>query len=77
LPEWIRNNPVIHLLLFALLSAAQNAAPDKCLISGTVVDSVTGAPLNKVETTAENDANRGTGQTPWEMSWPPAIVQGR
>jgi hypothetical protein len=33
------------ILLLASLSAAQNAPPDKCLISGTVVDSVTGAPV--------------------------------
>ena len=55
---------MIHLLLIALLGAAQNVPSDKCLISGTVVDSVTGVRLNRVEITAENDAKRGAVQTP-------------
>lgn len=38
-----------YLLVLPLLVAAQNLPSDKCTISGTVVDAVTGQPLNKTE----------------------------
>src|SRR5713226_1313839 len=45
---------VIHLLLLALLFAPQDKPwAEKCAISGTVVSSVTGEPLNKVQVLAE------------------------
>src|SRR5437667_10013635 len=43
-----------HLLLLALLFAPQDKpSTEKCTISGTVVNSVTGEALNKVEVLAE------------------------
>jgi protocatechuate 3,4-dioxygenase beta subunit len=44
-------------LLFALLLAPQDRPAERCTISGVVVDSVTGQPLNKVQVLAENLAN--------------------
>ena len=41
-------------LILALLFAQQVAAPEKCSISGTVIDSVTGRPLSKVVIVAEH-----------------------
>jgi hypothetical protein len=38
-----------YLLILPLLAAAQNIPADKCTISGTVVDAVTGQPLSKTE----------------------------
>ena len=40
---------MLQLLLLALLVPWQNRPPEKCSLSGTVVSSVTGEPLNKVE----------------------------
>ena len=37
------------LLILALFLPLQNKAPEKCSLSGTVVDSATGEPLSKVE----------------------------
>lgn len=42
-----------YLLLLAVLAAAQEAPAPKCTISGTVVDSVSGQPLNKVDIEVE------------------------
>jgi hypothetical protein len=47
-------------LLLPLLLLAQNKPPEKCTISGTVVDSVTGEPLDKVDIVAE-PVGRGGG----------------
>src|ERR1035438_1806961 len=44
------------LLLPLLLLHAQDKPPEKCAISGTVVDAVTGHPLNKVDLTLEPSA---------------------
>jgi len=35
-------------LLLSLLFLPQDRPPEKCSLSGTVIDSVTGEPLNKV-----------------------------
>lgn len=45
-------------LIVALLFAQQAAPPEKCTLSGTVVDSVTGLPLGKVDVVAESSADR-------------------
>ncbi len=42
------------VLILALLLAQQVASPEKCSISGTVVDSVTGQPLDRVRVVAEH-----------------------
>jgi protocatechuate 3,4-dioxygenase beta subunit len=44
---------VTPLLLFAIVLSAQDKPPEKCVLSGTVVNSVTGEPLNKVELALE------------------------
>jgi protocatechuate 3,4-dioxygenase beta subunit len=44
---------VTPLLFLFLLSAQQTNPPEDCSISGTATDSVTGAPLNKVQVLAE------------------------
>jgi hypothetical protein len=41
-------NQMVAVLLLALLLVAQDKPPEKCSLSGTVVDSVTGKPLGKV-----------------------------
>jgi len=40
-------------LLLAFFLAAQDKPPEKCTLSGTVVSSVSGEPLNHVEVFAE------------------------
>ena len=40
---------MLNVLIVALLLAQQEKPPDKCALSGTVVDSVTGVPLGKVD----------------------------
>ena len=52
------------MLVLALLAAAQETAPPKCAISGTVVDSVTGQPLNQVDIEVDGVA----GPTPFTTS---------
>src|ERR1035438_7280076 len=42
-------NGMSPLLILALFLPLQNKAPEKCSLSGTVVDSATGEPLSKVE----------------------------
>jgi hypothetical protein len=49
---------VTSFVILALLFAQQATPPEKCTLSGTVVDSVTGMPLGKVDMVAENPANR-------------------
>jgi hypothetical protein len=41
------------VLLSSLLFAAQGKSPEKCALAGTVVNSLTGEPLNKVQILAE------------------------
>jgi protocatechuate 3,4-dioxygenase beta subunit len=43
----------MHLLLLAFLFNPQVSTPEPCALSGTVVDSLTGEPLNKVEIVLE------------------------
>ena len=40
---------MLQVVVVALLLSPQAQPPEKCSLSGTVVDSVTGEPLNKVE----------------------------
>lgn len=50
------------ILVLALILAQQiTPLPEKCTLSGTVVDSVTGVPLSKVDVTAENSGDRVGG----------------
>jgi len=42
-----------------LLLLVQDKPPEKCTLSGTVVNYVTGEPLDKVEITAEGSGPRG------------------
>ena len=51
----------MHLLLMALFAAAQNAFPEKCTISGTVIHALTGEPLHRVQILAEG----GSSTTPF------------
>ena len=48
-------------LLLALMFAQQTAPPEKCAISGTVVDSVTGMPLAKAEIVAAKVGKEASG----------------
>lgn len=50
-------------LLFAFLFAPQDKPPDRCTLSGTVVNAVTGEPLNKVTILAEGGGSE-SGATP-------------
>jgi hypothetical protein len=56
-----------HLLVLALLAAVQETPADKCSVSGTVVDAVTGQPLGKVEIQADGLGNDET-PTPFTTS---------
>jgi Carboxypeptidase regulatory-like domain len=46
-------NTMASVLLLAFLLVAQDKPADKCTLSGTVTDSLTGAPLNKVQVVVE------------------------
>jgi hypothetical protein len=59
----------MHLLVLALLFSPQVQTPELCAVSGTVVDSVTGEPLNKVDILLE-PAERGTTHTAVTISDP-------
>jgi protocatechuate 3,4-dioxygenase beta subunit len=47
------SRPVALLLLLAFALSAQDKPPEGCTVSGTVVDSITGEALNKVEAALE------------------------
>ena len=50
------------LILFAVpLFGQQPAIPDKCVLAGTAVDAITGAPLSKVEVIAQHLGGREPG----------------
>ena len=57
----------MHLLLLALLAAAQNAPPEKSTISGTVVNAITGEPLHRVQILAEGQ-HSNSATTPFTTS---------
>jgi len=52
---------VTSILILAIFFAQQSAPPEKCTLSGTVVDSVTGLPLGKVEIVAEHVGGNDPG----------------
>jgi hypothetical protein len=52
---------VTPVLLLALMLAQQATPQEKCAISGTVIDSVTGLPLGKVEIVAEHVTGNDPG----------------
>jgi hypothetical protein len=49
------------VLLLALMLAQQTAPPEKCAISGTVVDSITGMPLGKADIVAAKVGAESSG----------------
>src|ERR1041385_4850233 len=53
-----KNSPVALLLLLAFALSAQEKPPETCVLSGTVVNSVTGERLNKVEVRLESAGRR-------------------
>jgi len=52
---------VTSVLIFALLLTQQVAPPEKCVLAGTAVDSITGTPLAKVEIVAEHLSGNDPG----------------
>jgi hypothetical protein len=56
-------SPMKLVLVLSFLFAAQGKAPEKCMLACTVVNSLTGEPLNKVQILAEptNSSNSTCG----------------